>query len=187
MKIYEDYPTQIEYNGVSYQLDLSTKNMLIVCDTLEDDILTPAYKTKIALDILVNGKHPVDDGLLGAIFKKMFPKQKKNDPVIDFEMDAALILSAFWQAYGIDLKNEADTLHFCAFMDLLSGIPKTTRLAERIDLRMMPIPEPTKYNAKQRARIIEAKAKVAIHKKADQYAGLYALYSGMTAMLKDGG
>lgn len=186
MKLYDPYPTSITYRGKVYELNLSAKNVLIACDALDDDVLSDSYKLKVVLDLLVKNRHPADEKLLGAIFDFIFPKKEESEPLIDFEMDASLILSAFRQAYGINLKESLDTMNIFEFMDLLQGVPKTTRLAERIELRQMPIPKPDKYNAEYRARLIEAKQKVAIHRKNDKAMGLYALYSGMSAMIKAG-
>lgn len=186
MKLFEPYPTKIEYKGRFYKLNLSAKNVFLACDALEDDVMSDSYKTSVALDLLVKTKHSVDKKLLSAIFDFIFPKKENSEPVIDFEMDSPLIVAAFRQAYGIRLKEEIDRISIFEFMDLLQGIPKETRLAERIELRQMPIPKPDKYNAEYRARLMEAKQKVAIRRKNDKAMGLYALYSGMTAMLKAG-
>lgn len=187
MKLIDPYPTSITYKKKVYQLDLSLKTVLLACEVLDDEVMDDEYKVKLTLDLLIPGKHPADCLLLGAIFKLLFPKKSKEKPVIDFDMDSALIVSAFRQAYGIDLKKELTSMHFMEFSDLLQGIPKNTRLSERIELRTMDIPEPTKYNAKQRAKIIEAKSKVQIHRKSDKAEGLYALYSGMMSAVKAGG
>lgn len=187
MKLYESYPTCIEYGGRLYELSLSVKNVFLACDALEDEIMSDSYKVSVALDLLIKTKHSVDKRLLSAVFDLIFPQKEKSEPLIDFEMDAPLIVAAFRQAYGIRLKEEIGCISIFEFMDLLQGIPKSTRLAERIELRQMPIPKPDKYNAEYRARIIEAKQKVAIRRKSDKAMGLYALYSGMTAMLKAGG
>lgn len=186
MKLYEEYPSFIVYNEKKYYLNLVTKNVLLACDALEDDVLSDYCKISLALKLLVKSKHPVDSNLLGAIFDIIFPKKEKTEPAIDLEMDSGLIVAAFWQSYGIEIKKEINNMHFCEFMDLLGGIPKETRLAERIDLRLTPIPKPNKYNAEYRSKLIEAKQKVAIKKKNNKSLGLYALYSGMTAMMKAG-
>lgn len=187
MKLVESYPTSITYNKKKYPLNLSAKSVLLACDALDDEVMDDHHKVSVALDLLIPGKHPADPHLLGAIFNLLFPKKNKEKPVIDFEMDSALIVSAFRQAYGIRLKEELSSMHFMEFSELLQGIPKNTRLAERIELRTMDIPEPNKHNAKQRAKIIEAKAKVEIHRKTDKADGLYALYSGMMSAIKAGG
>lgn len=186
MKLYNPYPTQIEHCGKIYELNISAKNVFLACDALEDDVMSDSYKTSVALDLLVKTKHSVNTGLLSAIFDFIFPRKEKSEPLIDLEMDAALIVAAFRQAYGIQLKNEIGEINIFEFMDLLQGVPKNTRLAERIELRQTPIPKPNKYNAEYRAKLIEAKQKVAIKKKNNKSMGLYALYSGMTAMIKAG-
>jgi hypothetical protein len=76
---------------------------------------------------------------------------------------------------GYDLTR--DHMHFFKFCELLADIPSDTALARTVDIRLRPIPKPTKYNAEQIRALQEAKAKVAIKLSAED-----ARESFMTAL-----
>jgi hypothetical protein len=78
-----------------------------------------------------------------------------------YEQDAGLIRTAFRQVYGIDLFR-AD-LHWFEFTELLQNLPEGNRYEEIIGIRARPMPAPTKYNAKEREWLMQAKQSVALH------------------------
>lgn len=185
MRLYDDYPKEVEFGGKIYPLNLSFTAVLASVDVFEEEEISEQIATEIALDNLVVGEHPADYRLLKAIFELIFPKEKATgETVIDFKQDADLILSAFRQAYGIDLRR--DPPHWCEFSALLKGIPSNTKLAEIIDLRQRPIPGPTKHNAKERAALIAAKARVAIKKQGGFEKSLMNLYESLKARAESG-
>ena len=65
----------------------------------------------------------------------ILPRQvdSNEEIMLDFELDADLIFSAFWGQYGIDL-TEVD-LHWYKFLALLSGINDSTKLREVMGYR----------------------------------------------------
>lgn len=185
MKIYDELPDKVEYKGRIYNLNLNWRNVLKSIDLFDQEEISEAIKVRVALDNLVIGKHPVDADLLDAIFRLIFPPKKDDgEPVIDFEQDSALIFAAFWQTYHINLRET--NLHWRDFTELLKGIPRSTRLGEIIELRQAEIPEPTKYNAKERAKLIQAKAKVAIKSKANKEKAFMNIYKMLEAQAKAG-
>lgn len=184
MKIYDELSDKVEYKGKIYNLNLSWRNVLKSIDLFEQEEISEAIKVEVALDNLVIGKHPVDPYLLDAIFRLIFSSQKDGEPVIDFEQDAALIFAAFWQTYHVNLRET--NMHWRDFTELLKGIPRSTRLGEIIELRQTEIPEPTKHNAKERAKLIQAKAKVAIKNKANKEKAFMNIYRMLEAQAKAG-
>ncbi len=52
----------------------------------------------------------------------------------DFEVDAEVIYSSFWQAYGIDLGKTR--MHWWAFRSLLLGLPEDTPFMQRVYYRV---------------------------------------------------
>ena len=183
-KLYESYPDRIVYGGKRYRLDLSWDNVLRTIDVFSDPKISDEIQLETALDNLVIRRHPVAGKLLDAIFMLIFPKNSGGEQVIDFKQDADLIAAGFRQAYGIDLKK--NHMHWCEFMALLKGLPKSTRMAEVIDIRQRPIPQPTKYNAEERAALIRAKASVAIKKENSFEKGLLKMYETLSAQAKGG-
>lgn len=183
MRLYDDYPESIEYNGKIYRLNLAFDSVLASIDIFFAPEISEFIQIQTALENLVVDRHPVDSGLLDAIFRLIMPDQKENsEPVIDFTQDADYIYAAFLQAYHIDLTK--DRIHWCAFSRLLKSIPKGTRMREIIDIRQMPIPEPTKHNARERAEIMQAKASVAIKKGGGIQGDLMKVYKMLEARAK---
>lgn len=185
MRLYEQERDAVEYCGKTYKLNLGWKNVLASMDALDDPELSEQIKVEVALANLIVGKHPDDPELLEKVIKTIFPATNKisGEPVIDFEQDSPLIFSAFLQAYRINL--HTDALTWREFTELLQGIPRGTRLTDRIEIRQREIPEPTKYNAKERAALIKAKAEVAIKKTTGQKEkALMGLYSMLEAQAK---
>ena len=98
-------------------------------------------------------------------------------------MDAPLICAAFRQTYGIDMRKECTTMLWGDFVELLQGLPKSTRFMERVELRLMEVPKPTQWNAEYRAKLITAKAKVQIMKKGEsKNKALWNLYRAISSM-----
>ena len=60
---------------------------------------------------------------------------KKAPRIIDYEHDAGLILSAFWQSYGIDLSRAS--LHWHIFKALLDGLPDECKLRKIMGYRAL--------------------------------------------------
>lgn len=166
MKLYERLPSRIEYNEKIYELNTSYVTVLAVFDLLQDDEISPEMRIKTALDILIKGDHETSIDLLVLILNlfKIDNTSKKNDePVLDLEQDWALIISAFQQAYKIDLTIERN-IHYLRFMALIKGIPKDTRLAEIMEIRARPVPAINNHNREQVTELIRLKAEYAIKK-----------------------
>ena len=167
MKLNDRLITEVVYRGKRYRLKPWVRNVLDAIDALHDDGISPEDGIDVALRCLVPGRVPrkaVDKhALLEAIFTAFNgsdEKPKAEKPSISLAQDAALIVAAFRQAYGIDLQR--DPLHWNTFQALLAAIPSDTRLGEVISLRNRPIPKPTKDNAEERAALMKAQAAVAI-------------------------
>jgi hypothetical protein len=62
------------------------------------------------------------------------PISHSNIIVIDYELDAGLIYSAFLGQYGIDLM-EVEELHWYKFLALLKGLNESTKLREVMGYR----------------------------------------------------
>jgi hypothetical protein len=110
-----------------------------------------------------------DTGLLQAVSDVLFTKSKgKHEKSMDFIQDGPLIYAAFMQAYGIDLQKERGRLHWWQFSALLQGLPANTRLVEVMQIRLRPMPAPTKYNAEERAQLARLKQDFALELTAEE-------------------
>jgi hypothetical protein len=159
MKLYERLPNSVMVGKKRVRLDLDFRNVLRMMETLSRDDLMPEAKEWLAARCVCRKPRP---GTLQAVKDLLFSEQPKGDGkrVTSFEQDADLIRSAFRQMYGINLWK--DRLHWFEFTELLHGIPEGTRYAETIGIRIREMPEPTKWNAKERAWLAKAKASVAL-------------------------
>lgn len=165
MKLFERLPDSITVNGKRYRLDLDFRNVLRMMEVMGREDLLADARNHLALSCVMK-KVPKDKtAAMQALQKLLFPepKKKSNKPsqrVTDYVQDADLIRAAFMQSYGINLWR--DNLHWFEFGALLSNLPEGSRYSDIIGIRVRPLPEPTKYNAKERQWLIEAKSRFAI-------------------------
>ena len=188
MRLYDELPTALEYDGHKYRLHPEWPCVLAALDCLDDEGLSDTEQIACALDILIDDPAPLDSGLLKAVFKALSPPQAgpKESPVMDFAQDWDLIYAGFWQAYGIDLFERRD-MHWVQFSALLRGLPSGTRFADVIEIRQMDVPAPTKDNGKYRAKIAQMKAKYAIRKRSTSLQdGMVGLFNTLKAQAERG-
>lgn len=158
MKLFERLPDSVLVGRKRVKVDLDFRNVLRMMETLERDDLMPEAREWNAVRCVC--KRPVP-GTLAAVRKLLFSDSKPGGKrITSFEQDAGLIRAAFRQTYGINLWTEK--LHWLEFVELLHGIPEGTRYSDTIGIRVREMPEPTKYNAKEREWLARAKAAVAL-------------------------
>lgn len=163
MKLYESYPEQVEFRGLTIDIDLDFRTVLRVFDL--GDEWTEREKLELSLILLLRNREDIPDDpgaqleLLSAIFALFPKKQGDGEKVIDLTQDADLIRSAFFRI-GVDLCK--DKLHFFRFMELLSDLPQDTALMRTIEIRTRKMPKPNKHNQEEIAALAKAKARVAI-------------------------
>ena len=184
MKLYENLPDSVTCKGTCYRLDLSFRTVLAAFDALEDDKLSDTQQISAALDLLVIGKHPKDPELLREISKIVSTEKSKpqKERVIDLHQDWAYIYAGFMQAYGVDLFNAQ--LHWLQFQSMLRSLPRSTRMAEIIDIRARPLPKPTKHNAEERAQLLRLKTEYALQPKNGLQNGLKSMFEALKAQAK---
>ena len=172
MKLQDRLPDGVTVDGKFYKMDFSFRNVLNMIDILDDNSLMPEALAYNALHCLC--KRPknvlkVLEAVKALLFKA--PRKKGGQRVTDWVQDAPLIRAAFRQAYGIDLFRQ--DLHWIEFTELLNAIPEGNRYSEVVGIRARPMPEPTKWNQKEREWLLQAKADYAIDltdkEQAEQY------------------
>ena len=186
MRPYEDLPASIEYNGQTYELDLSYGVFFTVADILDDERLMYHQKIGTALDLFVVGDHPEDPELLKAIYDLVKDDRPKMDgpTYMDIEQDWPYICAGFQQAYGIDLYADK-SIHILRWQALLQSLPKDTKLMDIIGIRAAEIPKPTKDNAKQIAELTRLKARYALKGTGKDFqTGLGGLFDMLAANAK---
>ena len=159
MRLYERLPDAVIVNGKRRKVDLDFRNVLRMLEIMQRDDLMPDAREWLAARCVCRKPVP---GLLAEVRKLLFGEQEKGDGkrVTSFEQDAGLIRAAFLQVYGIDLWTAK--MHYIEFSELLQAIPEGNRYSDTIGIRVREMPEPTKYNAKERQWLARAKAAVAL-------------------------
>ena len=173
--VFDPRPDSVEVNGTTYPLTLSYDRVLLAFDVQEDTMFTDEQKTALICELLserVPKSVEEQIALVKAIFD-LFPKSDSNgEKTIDFSQDAALIRSAFYRAYNIDLTTQK--IHWFLFAELLADLPRDTALMRVVDIRSRPLPKPTKYNREEIAELQKAKARVAIKVSDDKREAAFA-------------
>lgn len=87
-------------------------------------------------------------------------ESEESERLFDWNVDNTLLFSAFFQVYGINLRNAG--FHWWEFLALFNGLPDNTKLSSIIDIRGKEIPE--KADAKYKAKVKKLKRLFAIDK-----------------------
>lgn len=192
MRLTDKLPDRVKVGRRTYRVDLDFRNVLRMIDILSREDLLQASKEYLALRCVMRRPPRNTGDTIAALTGMLFSggKKEEKEKLTDFEQDADLIRAAFLQAYGINLWR--DGLHWLEFTGLLAGLPEGSRYAEIISIRARPMPEATKYNAKERAWLAKAKADYAVKKTDKEIAENYArsvenLAAGLMAFAERGG
>lgn len=175
MGVLLDYSdSHVKYKGKKYHVMASFDTVLRIQKLYEEENLDAGDKITQALKMLTRDSLKIrllSDmervELLDKIMKEkiQLPKRPQIGPprkLMDFEADSDYIYASFKQAYGMDLLKERGRLSWKSFCELLDGLPEKTKLKEVMRIRAMDVPEPTKYNQKERRNIIQLKAYYAL-------------------------
>ena len=185
-------PMTLEYDGREYKLIPWFDNVLMMLRAI--DGLDAVDRADVMCAFLVEGECPYDDaGFIAALMAAFFDAHEPDGMprAMDFEQDAALIYAAFRQAYGIDLHAEIGRMHWLTFLALLEGLPGDTRFSDVVSIRVRPLPDPTKTNAKERAELMRLKQKYAVRVSEDErqsglQSGLRKIAECLLALAEEG-
>lgn len=159
----------IDYGGRMYRVNLSYDVVLRAYQLLEDDMFNDIDKYVILFQMFFGDDRlleilSVDDvsTMVGMVFDQFINSKDENrssnkKPVYDLHQDAEYIYASFMQDYGIDLLEEQGRMHWYKFMALLGGLSSNTKLHEVIEIRVRPVPKPTKHNQEERKQLLELK------------------------------
>ena len=193
MKLHERLPDRVTVEGKRYRVNLDFRNVLRMTEVLAREDMLPGAREYVALKCVMK-RPPKDTGqVLAALRDMLFPPAKKKEQdkkLTDFAQDADLIRAAFLQCYGINLWR--DKLHWLEFIGLLSCLPEGSRYSDILSIRARPMPEPTKWNEKERQWLMKAKAMYAVDMtdkeiESSYQAGLHSMALSLLAMARKGG
>ncbi len=191
----EDVGNIVVFHGKRYRVDTAYDTVLLLQKLYGEKRLGAADKVAAALKLLVKNHWKVrllskmeQVRLLERITQEkiQLPRRPQVGParkLLDFELDGDYIYASFRQAYGMDLHQERGRLQWRSFCQLLDGLPEKTKLREVMRIRAMDIPEPTRYNQKERQNIMQLKAYYALPVKGHGgQKGLDMLFSALERM-----
>lgn len=165
LKIYSKLINEIVFENKKYKLKLSFDRVLEMLDIQMSDEFTIDEKIDLSIALICPRADKISilskSNLLIEITKKIFVDDNKNESSVnklfDFEQDGEYIFASFMQAYGIDLYEQQDRLHFFKFIALFKGLPKETKIMEIIQIRSKQLPKPTKYNNEEIQNLMQLK------------------------------
>ena len=191
IRLFERLPKGITVNGRFYRCNFDFRNVLKMLEIMQREDILPDARDYLCVRCVI--PHRIARKTVPSVYNELctvlFEKSPENGAkrLTSFEQDAGLIRAAFRQVYGIDLFR--DKLTWFEFQELLFGLPDGNRYEDIIGIRAKPLPEPTKYNAKERQSLLEAKMRFAIHltereaeRKYDEDAG--KVFSGLLSMMQ---
>lgn len=165
MKLFESLPKGIKVGRRFFKCDFDFRNVLKMLEVMQREDIYPTARDYLCAKCLIS--HRMTLKTASEAYKELchvlFGERPETDGkrLTSFEQDAPLIRAAFRQVYGIDLFR--DRLTWFEFTELLHGLPEGNRYEEVIGIRARPMPTPTKYNAKEREWLLQAKQSVALH------------------------
>lgn len=158
MTLYDRLPESIEVDGEAFEIYPSFDRVLEALDSFAVDASDEA-RADYLCELLIKGSPKDKTKALNAYFAVMLDGKPSDGPrAFDFGQDSKYIYAAFVQAYGIDLYDQRDKLHWWKFIALFNALPSDTLMAEIMRIRTQPIPAATKYNGEEIRSLIKAKA-----------------------------
>lgn len=191
LKLFERLPDSVTVDGKRYKCDFDFRNVLRMLEIMQRDDILPDARDYLCSKCVC--KPPENAGKLYQVLCSiLFVKTPETGSkrLTSYEQDAGLIRAAFRQVYGIDLFR--DRVHWLEFVELLHNLPEGNRYEEIIGIRARPMPAPTKYNAKEREWLMQAKQSVALHLTDKEQVAKYnqdvsGIFSGLMGLIKKAG
>lgn len=177
----------IDYNGVTYKLNLAFDNVLLVFDVLKDENIDDLFKVDVVMDLLLTQPHELEDEQMVELYtlimetvilqgKKQEVKRDLAGNVIDededdkklysLEEDAQYIYASFLYDYNINLFKEQGTLHWFEFNALLASLSDDTMFKRVIDIRQR---KPNKHmTGEEKSNLMKLKQLYALKKSQEE-------------------
>ena len=179
--VYETLETEVEIEDVTYEVDMSFDNIILLLDMMNDPILNDGEKVYYGiyallgtnLDLTLEQQANVFKGLIDNFIhvgdKQEIPvdlegnvmPMEKQKPSYDLRHDESYIFTSFKQAYQMDLSEERGKLDWRKFKILLRDLPDDTKLKQIIDIRTRPYPK-GKHASEERKKLKELKRAFAL-------------------------
>lgn len=178
MRLNDPLTTEIEFEGITYPLDLAFDNVLDVLDAISDKSLMAWEKVDLALNLLV-GESNLNFAKqmelwelilnrhiqIGSQEKVVYdlegnpmptPKSSDDKKSMDLVQDAKYIYASFRQI-GINLFEEQGKMHWEEFQAILESLPDDTILPKIVQIRNWSPSKGEREKEKERMRELQAK------------------------------
>ena len=178
MRLNDPLTTEIEFEGITYPLDLAFDNVLDVLDAISDKSLMAWEKVDLALNLLV-GESNLNFAKqmelwelilnrhiqIGSQEKVVYdlegnpmptPKSSDDKKSMDLVRDAKYIYASFRQS-GINLFEEQGKMHWEEFQAILESLPDDTILPKIVQIRNWSPSKGESEKEKERMRELQAK------------------------------
>ena len=166
--IVSGYPDYIISGGERKPCDTHFRVWLQISRCLDDPDISDAEKmySVISLSGIERGD-PADDiqGIADFLAAGSDWRRAKRHTarVMDYDVDAGLIIASFQSEYGIDITARECNLHWWRFMDLLRGLGDASPIMRAVQIRTEELPTGNdEYTRKRREAISEAKRRFAL-------------------------
>ncbi|MED5101070.1 Gp15 family bacteriophage protein [Niallia circulans] len=177
----------IDYNGVTYKLNLAFDNVLLVFDVLKDENIDDLFKVDVVMDLLLTHPHELEDEqmveLYTLIMETVILQGKKEEVKRDLagnvieededdkklyslEEDAQYIYASFLYDYQIDLIDQQGKMHWFKFNALLASLSDDTMFKRVIDIRQR---KPNKHmTGEEKSNLMKLKQLYALKKSQEE-------------------
>ncbi|MEK4750409.1 Gp15 family bacteriophage protein [Niallia sp. FSL W8-0177] len=177
----------IDYNGVTYKLNLAFDNVLLVFDVLKDENIDDLFKVDVVMDLLLTHPHELEDEqmveLYTLIMETVILQGKKEEVKRDLagnvieededdkklyslEEDAQYIYASFLYDYQIDLIDQQGKMHWFKFNALLASLSDDTMFKRVIDIRQR---KPNKHmTCEEKSNLMKLKQLYALKKSQEE-------------------
>lgn len=178
MRLNDPLTTEIEFEGITYPLDLAFDNVLDVLDAISDKSLMAWEKVDLALNLLVGESNLTFEKQMelwelilnrhiqiGSQEKVIYdlegnpmptPKSSDEKKSMDLVQDAKYIYASFRQI-GINLFEEQGKMHWEEFQAILESLPDDTILPKIVQIRNWSPSKGESEKEKERMRELQAK------------------------------
>jgi len=179
--IYEALETEIEIEGIIYEVDMTFDNIALLLDMMNDPTLSDGEKVyygiyallgteldleleqqvKVFESLIDNFVHSQDKQEAPVDLEGNVMPVEKQKPSYDLRHDESYIFTSFKQAYQMDLAEERGKLDWRKFKVLLRDLPDETKLKQIIDIRTRLYPK-GKHASEERKKLKELKRAFAL-------------------------
>ena len=161
------YPTKMEVNGKTYQINTDYQVALQCFKAINDDTINDTERALAVVTLLLGKDVPIEDITIAlekcAIYLRCGKKENANKDEIDMDyfQDETAIKTSIRQCYHINL-NKEQNVHWWEYNELIEGLTEETLLSKIREIRNYNVNE--EMDSKTKKKIMEAKEFYALKK-----------------------